>query len=183
MEQWKTCTDVPRIEVSNLGGIREAKTGRKWYVAPDKLGYVVGQYGLNGKKKTFKLHRLVAKEFVDNPNGYLEVNHIDGDKLNNKAENLEWCTRQQNVRHAFDMGLNKPHIGECNGRSILNEEIVRNVCKYFQDSPDNTPKKATEIFGISMQQATKIRARIAWKHISKDYDFVPLKKRRSKFRD
>ena len=51
------------------------------------------------------VHRLVAKFFIPNPNGYSEVNHIDGDKTNNKVENLEWCSRSQNNRHAFQTGL------------------------------------------------------------------------------
>lgn len=51
------------------------------------------------------VHRLVANYFVPNPNGYSEVNHIDGNKENNCADNLEWCTRSQNNRHAFQTGL------------------------------------------------------------------------------
>ena len=51
------------------------------------------------------VHRLVAKCFCPNPNGHNEVNHIDGNKLNNSADNLEWCSRIENVRHAFRTGL------------------------------------------------------------------------------
>ena len=58
---------------------------------------------INGKDEY--LHRLVAKYFVPNSNGYLEVNHIDGNKENNCADNLEWCTRSQNNKHAFQTGL------------------------------------------------------------------------------
>lgn len=54
------------------------------------------------------VHRLVAICFCPNPNGYLEVNHIDGNKLNNHASNLEWCTRLENVRHALRTGLITP---------------------------------------------------------------------------
>lgn len=57
---------------------------------------------INGQYKL--LHRLVAETFVDNPNHYSEVNHIDGNKLNNSASNLEWCTRSQNMKHAFNNG-------------------------------------------------------------------------------
>lgn len=51
------------------------------------------------------VHRLVAYYFVENPNKYKEVNHIDGNKENNCADNLEWCTRSQNNKHAFEIGL------------------------------------------------------------------------------
>lgn len=55
--------------------------------------------------KDVYIHRLVAKAFCPNPNGYKEVNHIDGNKENNNAYNLEWCTRSQNNKHAYETGL------------------------------------------------------------------------------
>ena len=54
----------------------------------------------NNKKKRYFRHRLVAIHFINNPNGYTEVNHIDGDKSNNTIENLEWSSRKQNERHS-----------------------------------------------------------------------------------
>lgn len=53
----------------------------------------------SGKKKSFLLHRLVAMKFLPNPNKLPEVNHIDGDKANNKKDNLEWVTRSENMKH------------------------------------------------------------------------------------
>lgn len=53
-------------------------------------------------KKDFKIHRLVAKAFIPNPNNYPVVNHIDGNPLNNKVENLEWCTQKYNMQQAFN---------------------------------------------------------------------------------
>ena len=56
--------------------------------------------------KSFSIHKLVATHFIPNPNNYKEVNHIDGNKMNNSAENLEWCSHSQNMKHAYDHGLN-----------------------------------------------------------------------------
>lgn len=69
-------------------------------------GYFQYQFSLHGKRKMHKIHRLVAKAFVENPNGYNVVNHKDGDKTNNYYANLEWCTSAQNNQHSWDMGLN-----------------------------------------------------------------------------
>lgn len=67
--------------------------------------------------RTQAVHRIVAKCFCPNPNGYNEVNHIDGNKLNNAADNLEWCSRVENVRHAFRTGL------------ITREKLAQNAIK------------------------------------------------------
>lgn len=64
---------------------------------------------INGKKEHHSVHRLVALNFVPNPEKKLEVNHIDGNKLNNNASNLEWCTRSENEQHAWKNGL-KPNL-------------------------------------------------------------------------
>jgi hypothetical protein len=68
-----------------------------------------GYYQLNTrdnyKQKTYLVHRLVAMAFIPNPNNLLEVNHKDGNKLNNRSDNLEWCTRSENIIHGFKNGL------------------------------------------------------------------------------
>ena len=80
-----------------------------------------------GKKRTFRVHRLVAMAFLPNPQNKQEVNHIDGNKENNSLENLEWATRQENAQHAVDTGLIKPRKGEDCSFSILTREQVEEV--------------------------------------------------------
>ena len=59
----------------------------------------------NGKAKDYKVHRLVAQAFIPNPNNLPQINHIDGNPLNNNVNNLEWCTQKYNVNHAIDNEL------------------------------------------------------------------------------
>lgn len=72
----------------------------------NSFGYsYVTVYYTDGTFKRHRVHRLVAEYFIPNPNGYKYVNHIDGDKGNNRTSNLEWCTNSQNVQHAYDNNL------------------------------------------------------------------------------
>ena len=104
-EQWRDWPQDPRIKVSNKGNVVSCKRGvpyplKAWH---DHGGYprVGAAYG------SISVHRLVADTWIDNPNHYKEVNHINGDKDDNSVENLEWTTRSQNVLHAYRTGLNK----------------------------------------------------------------------------
>lgn len=71
----------------------------------DRYGYEAVTLSKNGERKTYLVHRLVAMAFIDNPLQKETVNHIDGNKLNNSVENLEWATQKEQRAHAIEMGL------------------------------------------------------------------------------
>ena len=68
-------------------------------------GYLKIGIKYGGKQHKAYVHRLVADAFVDNPRGLNEINHKNGNKHDNRAENLEWCTHSQNLKHAYATGL------------------------------------------------------------------------------
>ena len=93
-EQWLRYQDS-NYEVSNLGRVRNRNTGRM--LAQTDNGY--GYYYISINKKTTLVHRMVAEAFLPNPNKEKWVNHIDCDKHNNKASNLEWCSPEYNSNY------------------------------------------------------------------------------------
>ena len=78
-------------------------------------GYKTVCLCIDGKPKTYYVHRLVASAFVENPNDYPEVNHIDEDRGNNRAENLEWCTSKYNKNY----GRRAERFGRRRGRPVV----------------------------------------------------------------
>lgn len=97
-------------EVSNLGNIRNAKTHKVRSLNVSQTGYyfVSVSLGSREEKPTFKVHRAVAESFIPNPNDHPFINHIDGNKLNNHVDNLEWCTPEHNMLHAIEKELWRP---------------------------------------------------------------------------
>ena len=94
-------------------------------------GYYRVTLAKNGKKKQVYLHRLIATHFIENPNNLPIVNHKDGNKLNNSLDNLEWCTVQENVIHAYKHNLmnhvkgeNHPNYRKCGGESKKAKKII-----------------------------------------------------------
>lgn len=94
------------LEVSDKGRVRSLmRDGRILKAQPDKKGYMRISATVKRQKRTLKVHREVAKSFVPNPNDLPQVNHIDGNKKNNDASNLEWVSNEENVKHAVKTGL------------------------------------------------------------------------------
>ena len=119
MIQWKEIEEAPNYWISNRGEVLSKRVkDKEKLIKPfdnQKTGYpqvclIITDKGAPKKKtKTFYPHQLVAKYFVDNPNGYNRVNHKDLDKTNNHYWNLEWVSQQQNIHHYYNSDAkNKP---------------------------------------------------------------------------
>lgn len=108
MEKWKDIVGYESYyQISDIGRIKRKDT-EKILKNNIRNGYEYVTLCVNGQRKKFYVHRLVAIAFIPNPNSYEQVNHKDGNKSNNKASNLEWCTQKENLLHAFRTGLNTP---------------------------------------------------------------------------
>jgi hypothetical protein len=81
-------------------------------------GYKRVNLWINGKMKVKQTHRAVGDTYILNPENKSQINHIDGDKLNNNVSNLEWCTPKENSQHAHDIGLSKVVHSEETKRKI-----------------------------------------------------------------
>lgn len=120
MEEIKEVKGFPNYLISNLGYViskeQKVKNKQGYRVRKGKIlkpsysrGYkMIGMYK-DGKLYSKSLHRLLAINFIDNPNNLYSVNHKDGNKLNNDIDNLEWLSLRDNIRHAWATGLSKPY--------------------------------------------------------------------------
>ena len=112
-------------QISNYGRTKTFAKGKIKILKPrvDTDGYLMAILCVNGKHKQFKVHRLVAETFIPNPENKETVNHIDGCKMNNFVENLEWATRTENNQHAVRIGLMKS--GSAHRDAKLTDEQIR----------------------------------------------------------
>lgn len=100
-KDWKVVNGHPNYKISSCGKVYSIVMKKVLNSAPDAHGYII--VGLNRRK--YSVHSLVARHYIPNPDNLSEVNHLDGNKTNNDATNLEWASHSQNIQHAVDTGL------------------------------------------------------------------------------
>lgn len=117
----------------------------------------------NGITKGYRCHRLVALNFIPNPNNKPFVNHIDHNPKNNHVSNLEWCTHQENIDHMMAAGRHNCHRGAVVNTAKLNEEDVINIIKLRSDGYllADIAKK----YNVTKTTISLIVNRKSWKHL------------------
>jgi hypothetical protein len=97
-EIWKDIVGYEnKYQISSWGRLRNTNGMMKPMIASN--GYLVACLWKNNKQRKFVMHRIVAQAFLENPQNYKEINHIDEDKTNNRVENLEWCSHKYNMNY------------------------------------------------------------------------------------
>lgn len=136
MENWKAIN--AKYEVSDMGNVRRINKDRILKLSPNNSGY----YAVYVGKREF-VHRLVAMAFIPNPEGKAEVNHKNGIKTDNRASNLEWVTRSENLNHRYNvLGIK----GVNYGRKLSPEWKAKlSASTKGRPKPEEWRKKITEI--------------------------------------
>ena len=161
-EEWRPILSVQgAYEVSSFGRVRRSDNKIVLKNSINKCGYPVftARGGLltppKDNRRCFPVyvHVCVAKTFIENPLNLKEVNHIDGNKANNRVENLEWCTHAQNMAHAGETGLcpgynHKPVAQIKNGKIVNKYSSVSLAAKSTGISP-------TSIGSVANHRITK----------------------------
>lgn len=154
-EEWRPLiygdTDLSnKYEISNLGHMRRTVSHEIIKQCKSKTGYMTICIS-HGKKKRqcLKIHRAVAYAFLPNPDNLPAVNHIDGDKSNNRVDNLEWCSNKQNIEHAIKNGLFHNGAEKRRKRIISLEdkrlfESITEAAKYIHSQRDTTKLKSID---------------------------------------
>lgn len=180
MEQWKEVdwidgykgamlvSDTGRVQrtayqYKSRGGVLTSKPAKQLSPYIGNHGYPEIAIQINGKRKKFSVHRLVARAFVEGYAPDLTVNHIDGNKTNNNASNLEWVTLSRNTQHQWEIGLvdlrgdNNPQRKLSSGKV----RIIRDLIKLGA-----TPNQLGVLLDLSPSLIYMIRDGVRWNHLT-----------------
>lgn len=141
-------------EITADGKIISKKRGEK-EVKPQPNGKGYMRVHIAGRM--YFVHRLVAEKYVPNPDNKPQVNHKDGDKTNNKAENLEWVTNGENRRHAVKSGL------QIHGERCSWSKLTEKAVQFIREHREYTSDYLAEMFGVSASTIRGIRRGATWK--------------------
>lgn len=128
-----------------------------------------------GKRKSWKVHQLVAKTFLGNPPDYIKdptIDHIDSNRLNNNYTNLRWMERAVNSSIRKNKG-----VGETNHEAILNDQQVIEICEMLVQN-SKTLQEIADLYGVHKSTISCIKRKKNWIHLTKAYNFSKKKQKK-----
>jgi hypothetical protein len=166
-EIWKNIPGYEGLyQVSNLGNIKSLYRYQK-ILKPGirKNGYLHITLCKNKQKKDELVHRIILKTFDGESN--LDCNHKNGIKTDNRLKNLEYCTRQENIKHSYNNKLQIPIVGENCSYSKLTEKQVKQVKWIFKNVKVKYGYwgKLAKLWGVHPNTLSSVRNNHSWRHI------------------
>lgn len=162
-EVWKTIPEAPGYFVSSLGRVRGMRTGGILRPGKNRCGYLGVVLSIGGQPVQRRVHRLVGLAFLDPDPNRREVNHKNGVKTDNRAMNLEWATRSENVKHGYEVLKCHDQSGSKNGMARLSEEDVREIKHML---PRWNDAQIAACFNVGRATIWKIRTGRSWTHVA-----------------
>ena len=156
---------VPRVGKRHMNGkVFERRAKGKLLKLDCSRKYMRVFLAKDGSTTTHYVHRLVAKAYCENPDNKKEVNHIDSNRANNAADNLEWVTRAENVAHHVSSKAQLSHVGENHYKSKLTNDDVRRM-RMLYDSGKAKQRDLVEEYGLTYSSVHHIVHRNTWKSV------------------
>jgi len=147
------------FSISNFGRFKNVKTNkiRKTSIGYDGYEHVYVTLGSRKNKKAFNIHKAVLESFSNKQENKPYINHKDGNKLNNRLENLEWCSQSENLRHALKNG--KINVK-------LNDEAVMFIREnYIPRDIEYGCTALAKKYGVACAQISRVVNNKSWKHV------------------
>lgn len=157
---WKEIINHPNYEINELGQIRNKIKSNLLTPFKTTNGYLRVRISNKG---VYQLHYLIALHFINNPNNYKEINHINGNKLDNSINNLEWSTRSLNMIHSYQNNLSKNTFnnkGEKHYNAKLKKDDIIKIKKMLNNNI--IQKEIAKLFNVSTQTINNIKNNKNW---------------------
>lgn len=139
----------------------------------DSDGYPQLTIFVDDKGYCRKIHRLVAEAFIPKEEGRDQINHKDGNKCNNHVSNLEWCTLQENVAHAWKTGLSTARNASTGAAHKYDPKIIHRICKLLEENKLSYDEISSKL-DVPKGLISEIRCGHRWKYISSQYKIPPI---------